>query len=822
MVTAIAQIILRISSRYLTSVADLMRCPSITTLRDLAAGRLAGDNADQLREHLESCQHCREATRRLETGSAAPQSGDLPETARDPEFSATSACEFPTQAIALPPGCEDAPDLSFLAPTARPDALGRIAHYEILGMLGGGGMGVVLRGFDPKLDRVVAIKVISPRLAGSERARRRFLREARSAAAINHVNVVTIHSVDEEHGLPYLVMECLVGRSLKERIEAGPKLKPRQVLRIGMQIAEGLGAAHLRGVIHRDIKPANIMLLDGDEGVKITDFGLARVVLELAELTSAGQVVGTPAYMSPEQVRSEALDPRSDLFSLGCVLFAMVAGRSPFQGRHILEIGRKITEEEPALLHLLDPAVPRPLSDLVASLLQKVPGDRPATAGEVAGELRRLSEDPDLEIGPTLAPRPAVKRVAEKSQRRRVSRWVAAGVVLLLAVPALTLLLVRGRAMTGRSGAKASVPPGLTTGPVILVGRGPKADFQTLPQALSFVSSPGTMIRLVEPGVYHGAARIEEPERLRGLTIAGGPGVVLTAPGRLNVVAKVGDTVDVTLRDLTILSSTEQFGLEVDGSAAGLVVANVAFRKVDEDPGASYWAHVWLSSGAHGKRAAPIRFRRCTFGPWPTGLVLQGDSNRSVAHVAIEDCRFETRLRQIEIIRAAHDIRVVGNFFLNGRDAVLLDSLESDLCHEIAIANNSFYRGTNWLVSKSSSRDVEGIVVVNNALFEPGGHDAPNGELAALAGAWRFAGNLAEPEGPDSPLAARYKRLDVLSRDPSDAQFLQPTAGSLLATAGVGGDWPAHAGARTPGPGSVEPERGREPGREPQRRAALP
>ena len=227
------------------------------------------------------------------------------------------------------------------------------------------------------------------------------------------------------------------------------------------------------------------------------------------------------------------------------------------------------------------------------------------------------------------------------------------------------------RGTAERSGDTPTVPRGPTTGPVVLVGRGPEADFRTLPQALSFVSHPGTTIRLTEPGVYHGAARIEEPDRLRGLTIAGGPGVILTAPGRQNVVAKVADTADVTLRDLTILSGVEQFGLEVDGAAAGLELANVAFRKVDQDPGADYWAHVWFSPGAHGTAAAPIRFRGCTFGPWPTGVVLQGDSHRTIAHVAIEGCRFETRLRQLEIIRSAHDIRVVGNLFLNGRDALL-------------------------------------------------------------------------------------------------------------------------------------------------------
>jgi serine/threonine-protein kinase len=761
---------------------------------------VTGGDAIRLREHLNLCQQCRGAMRRLETvNRGSPPFDGLPDTARNPESSATSAYEVPTQTTPVAPGCADPPNLSFLAPTERPDSLGRIAHYEILGILGGGGMGLVLKGFDPKLDRVIAIKVISSSLANSERARLRFLREARAAAAINHVNVVTIHSVDEEHGLPYLVMECLVGSSLKERIEMGPALEPRNVMRIGMQVAEGLDAAHRQGVIHRDIKPANIMLLDSGEGVKITDFGLARAELDVAELTSAEHVVGTPAYMSPEQVRGEAIDSRSDLFGFGCVLFAMIAGRSPFQGRHILEIGRKITDEEPVSLHMLNPAVPRPFSDLVRRLLQKAPDARPATAGEVANELRRLLDDPDLETATIVPARPAINSVPSKSRRIGVSRWVAAGLVLLLAALALARLVLPERRMADRSGNSETVPRRPTSGPVVLVGPSPDVDFRTLPQALAFISRPGTTVRLTEPGVYRGAVRIEEPDRFRGLTIAGGPGVVLTAPGRLNVVAKVAETADVTLRDLTILSGVEQFGLEVDGSAAGLALENVVFRKVDEDPGADYWAHAWFSPGAHGTAAAPIRFRGCTFGPWPTGLVLQGDSHRTVAHVTIEDCRFEPRLRQLEIIRAAHDIRVVGNLFLNGRDALVLDSVEPDLCRGITIANNSFYRTTNWLAAANSSREVEGAAVVNNAVFEPAGRAASGESLASLAAAgWRFAGNVAEQEGGESPLATRHRRLDVVSRDPADPRFLRPAPGSLLATSGLGGEWPAYAGACAP------------------------
>ena len=159
-----------------------------------------------------------------------------------------------------------------------------------------------------------------------------------------------------------------------------------------------------------------------------------------------------------------------------------------------------------------------------------------------------------------------------------------------------------------------------------------------------------------------------------------------------------------------------------------------------------------------------------------------------------------------------HDIRVVGNLFLGGRDTIVLDSLESDLCRGITIANNSFYRATNWLVPSNSSGAVEGVVVVNNWLFEPGGLDAPGGDLAALAAAgWRFAGNLAEREGPECPLAASHPRLDVLSRDPSDPRFLRPAAGSLLATSGLGGDWPSYAGALAPDPPDRPAPAGRRP-----------
>ncbi|HQU46472.1 MAG TPA: protein kinase, partial [Pirellulales bacterium] len=217
----------------------------------------------------------------------------------------------------------------FLAPTDDPRMLGRVGAYEIVGIVGSGGNGVVLKGFDAALNRSVAIKLLSPRLADSGAARRRFSREAQAAAAVVHDNVMAIHAVAETQGLPYLVMPYVRGPSLEKRLRGEGPLALEEILRVGMQVAAGLAAAHAQGLVHRDIKPANILLEEGVERVRITDFGLARAIDD-ASLTRSGVIAGTPQYMSPEQARGEPVDHRTDLFSLGCVLYSACTGRSPF------------------------------------------------------------------------------------------------------------------------------------------------------------------------------------------------------------------------------------------------------------------------------------------------------------------------------------------------------------------------------------------------------------------------------------------------------------------------------------------------------------
>ena len=304
--------------------------------------------------------------------------------------------------------------LGFLTPCKTPGRLGVLAHYEILEILGGGGMGTVLRGVDVKLNRVVAIKVLAPQLAANAMARQRFLREAQAAAAVSHDHVVAIHAVDEWNGLPYLVMEYVSGTSLQQKIDAGGPLQLAQILRIGMQIASGLAAAHAQGLVHRDIKPANILLENGIERVKITDFGLARSIDDV-RITKAGAVCGTPQYMSPEQAQDERVDQRSDLFSLGSVMYAMSTGRSPFRGDTGLAVLKRVCEDTPRPIREVNPDIPEALAQIVNKLLAKNPDARFQRAGEVAELLSRylahLQQNPLTLFQAQEQPQPPPSRV---------------------------------------------------------------------------------------------------------------------------------------------------------------------------------------------------------------------------------------------------------------------------------------------------------------------------------------------------------------------------------------------------------------------------
>jgi urea transport system substrate-binding protein len=292
----------------------------------------------------------------------------------------------------------------FLDPPLRPDEIGRLEDFRVIRELGSGGMGLVFEAEQLSLRRRVALKVLRPELASDRDHRERFLREARAAAAITSDHVITIYHISEE-GLPFFAMQFLEGESLEARLEGPNRITLRSALEVTRQAAAGLAAAHEQGLIHRDIKPSNLWLeakpVLGKEGeekpgvlrprptisrVKILDFGLARRGSD-PSLTSTGFIVGTPHFMSPEQASGLELDSRSDLFSLGCVLYMMLTGEMPFPGRTAMAVMTALATKTPEPVHEKNPDVPRPVSDLVARLLEKDVARRLPSARELIARL---------------------------------------------------------------------------------------------------------------------------------------------------------------------------------------------------------------------------------------------------------------------------------------------------------------------------------------------------------------------------------------------------------------------------------------------------
>lgn len=272
--------------------------------------------------------------------------------------------------------------LSSLRPGNQLGIQRRWMQYELLEVLGRGGMSVVVRAMDIKLQRMVAIKIMSEQMAVDTTACQRFLREAKAVAGIRHKNVIKLHEVNEHRGNPFLVMELVEGYALDAYFRSHAPLPFDEVLELGAQIAAGLAACHRQGIIHRDIKPANILVEQATQRVKLTDFGLARTADDI-RLTDEGFVAGTPMFMSPEQAKGEPLDFSSDLYSFGAVLYNACTGRPPFVCKSAIDLFRQLCEEEPPAIGSLNPDIPQWLAELVHKLLAKTPQDRFASAKAV-------------------------------------------------------------------------------------------------------------------------------------------------------------------------------------------------------------------------------------------------------------------------------------------------------------------------------------------------------------------------------------------------------------------------------------------------------
>jgi WD40 repeat protein len=443
-------------------------CPNTTELRQLLDGSLSGEQQQACTDHMDSCECCRaklenlavDGTNLSQVVEHLPDSQPLTGSAYWPALKSLDR-NVVTESRDVAPEMQQTfvpkttarirdASLSFLGPPSDAAYLGRIGQFDVMKVLGRGGMGLVLEAFDSRLQRNVAIKVLDPELADDTVARQRFCREARAAASITHENVVAVHQVEksEGEGLPYLVMQLISGESLEQRLAREKQLPLREVVRIGMQAARGLAAAHAQGLTHRDVKPGNILLESSHDQVRLTDFGLAHVA-EDVKLTRTGFVSGTPLYMSPEQALGEDADHRSDLFSLGAVLYEMCAGKPPFSGNSALAILKQIADAKQRPLRELNPAIPDWFASTIDRLLAKNPEDRVQTAAHLAellefewALLKTTSDD--------------VPTVCVIEERKRVvrTRWLA----VTVGATFLALGLLGGWLLSYRGGPAVATP----------------------------------------------------------------------------------------------------------------------------------------------------------------------------------------------------------------------------------------------------------------------------------------------------------------------------------------------------------------------------
>jgi serine/threonine protein kinase len=782
-------------------------CPGERDLQAFERGELDAPAAAAVRAHVDDCVGCQETLAEIrrragcqETLAEICRCLGLEEPITREAERAAQASDQPTQTDVRRLGLEGAPGLRVLARSADPRAIGRIAAYEIYSVLGRGGMGIVLDAFDTALHRRVAIKVLSPQLATSQTAHRRFMREARAAAGINHVNVVTVHAVDEQAGMPYLVMEYVAGRTLRERIRLGP-LDLVTVLRIGAQIAAGLAAAHEHGVIHRDIKPANVLLEDGVERVKISDFGLALVMLDNTQASSADRPVGTPAYMSPEQVAGHRVDARSDLFSLGCVLYAMNTGKSPFQGSNTVLIARMVAEFDPPGLHEVNRDTPRFLSDIVARLLHKDPNRRFQSAAEVRdlllahlAEVNQAPSDP-LNRGVHAArPRPA---------RRRWLVAVGAGLALLGALVAAGVYF--------RPPSRPPVPPPPpvpVVKPLITVAQAGDADHRSIAAALR-AAGPGATIRILDAAVYKESLRIDDPTRLRDLTIEADRGASLESSAAEPVVT-IENTPGIVLRGLRIRTGERQHATSVRGACPGLTLEGLTLVQPPEATSGT----VALWPGTRGTPERPVLLRGLDVSCGTIGIVLIGAADQPVSWVRIEDCRIAGPGVHVAMEKRLADVAVVGNLLIGGRAGVSLGVDQAGTARRLQVAHNTFFRTHAWLALENCSLDQPDLCIANNLILQSQEVRLTGQDLTPVAPRW-FHNNWWERsdgfnQSQAQQVAVVKDEVELVSRDPASNNFLRPAPGLFPAPEADDAAGRPYVGARSPAatrppPASISP-----------------
>jgi serine/threonine protein kinase len=432
-------------------------CPPKNTLNDFLQGKLEPPTLDECESHVEDCPQCHETLRDLKSsdtlqgyvaaamndsdtqGDRSPALNGLIERMLDPPAHGNIPNPIVPSRLRAEALADHAAEVLRCLEPATGSELGALGNYDLQRLIGAGSSGVVFQAVDRTLNRAVALKVLRPSLGAI--ARERFLAEAQSAASIEHANVVTIYQVGQEGRLAYMAMQWIPGQTLENQIAASGQIDEGLVRQIAVQVAAGLKAAHQKQIVHRDIKPANIWIVDEDQSVRILDFGLARIADDDASLTATGMLAGTPNFMSPEQTRGQELDGRSDLFSLGCLMYRLLTGRLPFGAPTVLATLQSIQNQQPLPVQNVRPEVSDDLANLTMALLEKQPVDRPESADQLIEMLEgersawpvRVSRYLPKEAGGVQSSAAVGGKASSSTGRGRgLERWITTAVALAL------------------------------------------------------------------------------------------------------------------------------------------------------------------------------------------------------------------------------------------------------------------------------------------------------------------------------------------------------------------------------------------------------
>ncbi len=713
----------------------------------------------------------------------------------------------------------------------------KLGKYEIKERLGRGGMGVVLKAHDPDLHRTVAIKVLSPELAHSAVARRRFRREAQAVAAISHPNVLTIHSVEAEGETPFIVMEFVAGDSLRQYVDRHGKLTALEVVRLGTQIAMGLAAAHANGVIHRDVKPGNVMLHEGATRLRLMDFGLARVAFDNVELTSHDQCVGTPAYMAPEQVRGQEVDGRADLFSLGCVLYYMMTGFSPFQGKSPAETIHRILSQEPPPLDRSAIGASPVLAEIISKLLQKEPEQRYQSAQEVADIFRtllaQLNLTPTDQIEEVLSDRDRARIALSKVPKRSLSYWgIATVIVVCLCVAGF---LATGKFFSRETSASRPAPSEAPAKQDDSIGKSPSVPSKTgaaiaavQPKLQRISVGPGGTCGTIAEAIERAAENCEivvigpgpftesvsvAGAGLRGLKLRAEPRAVWRCPA-----ANKAETHALGLQDVSNVEiSGFEFevapelgrGINVMGRVGDVVLSDCRLRHA----GPTHKLSLVNVVAERERPESSLVIRDCQFSASAgIGFCLAIDAKELPSpRVDCRGCVFQSDDRHFLAARSCSQLVLAGNVFLGGHTGLHF-GFKPWLGEEQFLIHNNTFLGTRYWMSWMDSAPLATAVpqasrsrVCNNLILGGERTLGKPEQWAASIGNWEFAANFWERDGTTQPTADRdgriaslHDRFEITERtDLTSPSFLVPTDGSKLLTSGVGGDLPEYVGAKS-------------------------